>query len=95
MASMVYSIATTMYARKRQQEQFQGQILSVAMVCSAVLAMYLDCELQTAVLGIASWALIVALLLSSATHAITQRAWRISRWNTYSPLYAETGLRVV
>lgn len=83
LATVIYSITTTVYSLRRFNENLQGEISSVVFVLSAIGGLWLNCDLQTIVLCVFPWAIIVALLLSSGLHSIT---W-ISRYSADLKVY--------
>jgi hypothetical protein len=71
LATVIYSITTAVYSLRRHNESLQGEISSVVFMLSAAGALWLNYDLQTIVLCIFPWTIIVALLLSSGLHSIT------------------------
>lgn len=76
LAVCAYSIAVTAYAHQCRENFWQDQIILLALLTSISAGLWLGYDLQTLVLSIMSWAVIAALILSSASHELVRHSRR-------------------
>lgn len=76
LAVCAYSVAVTAYAQQCRENSWQDQIILLALLTSIFAGLWLGYDLQTVVLSIMSWAVIAALILSSASHELVRRSRR-------------------
>lgn len=82
LAVCTYSITVTLYAQHFREDYWQDHIISFALLTSTICGLDLGYDLQTTILSIVSWAVIAALLFSSATHKVVRRYDRLGFQST-------------
>jgi hypothetical protein len=67
---ITYAAAVVIYAQRRCDDRWQGRILSTALLGSTILGISLGYDLQTTILGIVTWVMLVVLTLSTIVHEL-------------------------
>jgi cyclophilin family peptidyl-prolyl cis-trans isomerase len=74
LAISAYSIAVVVYSQRHRRNHWQDHIVLFAISTSTLSGLGLGYDLQTTVLSIVSWAVMVALLVSSIGHEVARLA---------------------
>lgn len=70
LSMITYATTVVIYARGRCSDRWQGRILSTAILGSTMLGISLGYDLQTTILGIVTWIVVVVLILSAIAHEL-------------------------